>query len=216
MKKTKRQAFNFLRSYFDVFNKIPSDKDKLAFIECILNKQFLNLDPETLEFVVELSYESQRHAIEKSVKGWIRVNKTDLQGNPTSNPTSDPASEGGSEGGSNPIEEEEEEEVKEKVEYTITDEKKFLNWFNRKRTEYLKQPSHINKLSPKDRLNLKEIKRHYNQEEVEKAMQSFCNDDFYKSKNLILPFHFLEHDKFVKFLNSYKEEKTLGQKLAGQ
>jgi hypothetical protein len=94
MKPTKRKAFNFLRSYFDVFNELKDDKDKLDFLTSIINKQFLNEDPKELSFIAKLCYESQRHSIESSVKGWIRVNKTDILGNiltdPTIGPTTDP------------------------------------------------------------------------------------------------------------------------------
>lgn len=82
-KPTKRMAFNFLRSYFDVLNKIEDDKQKLDFILAIINKQFLDEEPKGLDFLVDLCYESQRHQIEKSVNGWKTANKTDLQGNPT-------------------------------------------------------------------------------------------------------------------------------------
>lgn len=81
-KKTKRKAFSFLRSYFDVINELEKDSDKLDFLLAILNKQFLNEDPSKLNFVPKLCYESQRHAIESSIKGWLRASKTDLQGNP--------------------------------------------------------------------------------------------------------------------------------------
>jgi hypothetical protein len=70
MKLTKRKAFNFLRSYFDVLNELKTDSDKLQFLEAVINKQFLDEDPEDLNFVVNLCYQSQRHQIEKSVKGW--------------------------------------------------------------------------------------------------------------------------------------------------
>jgi len=79
MKKTKRKAFNFLRSYFDVLNKIELDKDKLSFLMSIINKSFLNEDPENLNFLVDLCYESQRHSIEKSIKGWESVSKIPLK-----------------------------------------------------------------------------------------------------------------------------------------
>ena len=98
---TKRKAFNFLRSYFDVVNELQKDADKLEFLMSVINKQFLDEDPKQLNFVVNLCYKSQKHAIESSVKGWKRVSNTDLIGNPTTNPTT------------NPQEEEEEEEVKE-------------------------------------------------------------------------------------------------------
>lgn len=78
IKKTKRKAFNFLRSYFDVLNELTNDKDKLDFLTAIINKQFLNEDPIELNFIVNLCYESQRHQIETSVKGWLRATKEEL------------------------------------------------------------------------------------------------------------------------------------------
>lgn len=93
MKPTKRKAFNFLRSYFDVFNELKDDKDKLDFLTSIINKQFLNEDPKELSFIAKLCYESQRHSIESSVKGWIRVNKTDILGNILTDPTIDPTTD---------------------------------------------------------------------------------------------------------------------------
>ena len=86
-KKTKRKAFNFLRSYFDVINELENDTDKFNFVMSIINKQFLDEDPEDLNFIVNLCYKSQKHAIESSVKGWKRANKTDMQGTPPTNPT---------------------------------------------------------------------------------------------------------------------------------
>ena len=41
VKETKRKTFKFYRSYFDIFNELDKDKDKLAFIEAVFNKQFL-------------------------------------------------------------------------------------------------------------------------------------------------------------------------------
>jgi len=112
MKPTKRKAFNFLRSYFDVLNELKDDKDKLDFLNSIINKQFLNEDPKDLSFIVKLCYESQRHSIESSVKGWLRVNNTDILGNiildPTTNPTTNPMT--------NPMIDPKEEKEKDKVE----------------------------------------------------------------------------------------------------
>jgi hypothetical protein len=79
MKKlTKRKAFNFLRSYFDVLNEIPDRDDKLDFLLSLINKQFLDEDPNDLNFIVNLSYQSQRHQIEESVKGWKRATNQTL------------------------------------------------------------------------------------------------------------------------------------------
>jgi hypothetical protein len=111
MKPTKRKAFNFLRSYFDVFNELKEDKDKLEFLTSIINKQFLNEDPKDLSFIVKLCYESQRHSIESSVKGWLRVSNTDVLGNTTIDPTIDPTTNPMTNPTTNPQEEEEKEEV---------------------------------------------------------------------------------------------------------
>lgn len=129
MKKTKRKAFNFLRSYFDVLNELEKDSDKLSFLTSIINKQFLNEDPNELKFIAKLCYESQRHSIESSVKGWIRANKTDLQGyvldtprtDPPTNPPTNPKEEEGEE------EVQEKEKVQEKVELIINREAEFKN-----------------------------------------------------------------------------------------
>lgn len=124
MKHTKRQAFNFLRSYFDVLNKIPSDDDKLNFLLSVINKQFLDEDPTELNFIVELAYESQRHSIEKSVKGYKDKKKTDLLGNPTQvsveQPKQDPC-----EGGAKDPKQQEKEKEKEKEEEEGKDERHF-------------------------------------------------------------------------------------------
>ena len=80
-KLTKRKAFNFLRSYFDVLNEIETESDKLNYLLAVINKQFLDEDPKGLPFIANLCYESQRHAIETSVKGYKDKTKTDLQGN---------------------------------------------------------------------------------------------------------------------------------------
>jgi len=109
MKLTKRKAFNFLRSYFDVLNELETDKDKLDFLLAIINKQFLDEDPEALNFLVNLCYQSQRHQIEKSVKGWKKA----TYGTP---PKGDPK------------EEEEKEEEKEKEEVKEKEEKRIPHW----------------------------------------------------------------------------------------
>ena len=92
MKPTKRKAFNFLRSYFDMYNKMPETEemsDRERFLEAILNKQFLNEDPTNLNMIVDMAYESSRHQIEKSVKGWETKTGNEL-GQPTEDPTEDP------------------------------------------------------------------------------------------------------------------------------
>jgi hypothetical protein len=102
MKLTKRKAFNFLRSYFDVLNELDNDSDKLDFLMSIINKQFLDEDPEGLSFISNLCYQSQRHQIESSVKGYKSKSNDAMQG--------------GTQGGRQApyLQEEEEEKEKEK------------------------------------------------------------------------------------------------------
>ena len=103
MKPTKRKAFNFLRSYYDIFNKLKTDKDKLSFLESLLDKQFLDKDPEELNFVVDLAYEGVRHQIEQSVKGYKTKTKDEMQG----------VCQGGTQGGAQGVRLQEEEKEKE-------------------------------------------------------------------------------------------------------
>ena len=153
MKPTKRKAFSFLRSYFDVLNKIKDREDKLDFLLAIIDKQFLNEEPKEMEFIVDLCYESQRHSIEKSVNGWLRVNKGGIMGEVISNPTSNPPLHVGS----NPKEEEEKEEEKEEVE---VEEENVLFDINKLSLKYLKDDklsnavisNKANKLKDKDHL----------------------------------------------------------------
>jgi len=79
LKETKRKTFKFYRSYFDMFNELEKDKDKLAFIEAVFNKQFLGIDPK-LNGIVKFAYISQLHSIEKQVKGWQDATGQELTG----------------------------------------------------------------------------------------------------------------------------------------
>ena len=47
IKLTKRKGFNFFRSYYDVYNELSS-KDKVAFMDALLDRQFLGVKPKTL------------------------------------------------------------------------------------------------------------------------------------------------------------------------
>jgi len=69
IKETKRKGFNFFRSYFDVYNEL-GDADKLAFIDALLNRQFLGIVPENLTGMAKFAYISQTHNINSQVKGY--------------------------------------------------------------------------------------------------------------------------------------------------
>lgn len=74
-----RKAFNFYRSFYDVFNNIRRDEDKLTFINALLKKQFHNIDPEGLKDIPLFAYESQRQVIDAQVQGYIDKTGDELE-----------------------------------------------------------------------------------------------------------------------------------------
>ena len=79
VKLTKRKGFNFFRSYYDVYNELESDKDKVAFIDALLDRQFLGVKPTDLKGMAKFAYISQTNSIDSQVKGYedrvIALNK---------------------------------------------------------------------------------------------------------------------------------------------
>lgn len=100
LKETKRKAFQFYRSYYDVFNEL-SDKDKLIFIKALLDKQFLDIEPPKLNGMVSFAWISQYNSIDQQVKGYKSKTK-DLMDTPSQG--------GAGRGAETPLPQEEEEE----------------------------------------------------------------------------------------------------------
>ena len=86
-KETKRKGFNFFRSYYDVFNELP-DKDKLAFISALLDRQFLGVKPKDLKDLANFAWISQVNSIDSQVKGF--EDKTGIKLTPTEGGSSTP------------------------------------------------------------------------------------------------------------------------------
>ena len=126
-KLTKRKGFKFYRSYYDMFNELDKDKDKLAFITAVLDKQFLGIDPD-LKGITKFAYISQIHSIEKQVKGWQDATGEELTGAYT-DPNRDPL-EG------SPREEQEKEEEEEKEQCKIPDYTEFKLHADSKKLNY--------------------------------------------------------------------------------
>ena len=76
-----RKGFNFYRSYYDVFNMLQNNKDKVDFINAIFDKQFFGANPdlEKVSPMVKMAYISQKHSLDKSIKGYEDKTKTTLQ-----------------------------------------------------------------------------------------------------------------------------------------
>jgi hypothetical protein len=89
-----RKAFNFYRSYYDVVVEL-TDEQKVQFLMAILNKQFLDVEPE-LDGLVGLLYKSQKHSIDAQVEGYkskmkITTPSTPPSVPPTQGPTEPPS-----------------------------------------------------------------------------------------------------------------------------
>ena len=193
-KPTKRRAFNFLRSYYDVLNELPKDKDKLDFIMSILNKQFIDQDPKDLNFLVNICYQSQRHSIEQSVNGYKQKMKTDLLGNHIEGGTV-----GGTVGGKQaPLPQEEEEEKVQEKEKTNIDSNKLLSVFNSilgKKTRVV--PDKANK-------QLKAaLKAGYSKDDIVTAITNASKDPHHVESNYkYLTLEFITRpDKLDRFIN---------------
>ncbi len=196
MKKTKRKGFNFFRSYYDVYNEL-SDKDKLAFIEALLDKQFLGINPEGLEGMAKFAWISQVNSIDSQVKGYQDKTGTILH----------PTEGGVIRGGNTPTKQVQVEgEVKEKEQDVFTPIQ-FLAWFNQKRTEMLEKESHSNYLSKEDKVHLEILSSKYEGKHFNKALHNLCNDKWANESNQVIPKHFLKPDNFDKYLQI--EPKTL-------
>lgn len=106
IKLTKRKGFNFFRSYFDVYNELETTEDKVAFIDALLERQFMGIKPTNLKGLAKFAYISQTNSIDSQVKGY--EDKTGFILTPTV---------GGSVGGNEPPCQQ--VEVKEKVKLKI-------------------------------------------------------------------------------------------------
>lgn len=80
---SKRLVFKFYKSYYDVATEL-SDKDRLAFYDAIMKRQFFGIEPK-LNGIVKFAYISQKHNIDKQVKGWEDFTKNKLIDNQSDN-----------------------------------------------------------------------------------------------------------------------------------
>lgn len=125
MKLTKRKGFNFFRSYFDVYNELDNDADKVAFMDALLERQFMGVKPTELKGMAKFAYISQTNSIDSQVKGYEDKTKTRL--NPLEpliiTPT-EPPTHGGKVTPTLQVEEKVQEKVKEYI--TIEEKEDFF------------------------------------------------------------------------------------------
>jgi uncharacterized phage protein (TIGR02220 family) len=109
MSKSKRKAFNFFLSYYEIGKEL-NDKDRLQFYDAILKKQFENIDTE-LSGMAKFAYISQSHSIYSQTKGYF---------DKTKDPMFDPTV-GGTQGGMVAPTVQEKEKEKEQVQHVKAD-----------------------------------------------------------------------------------------------
>lgn len=198
-----RKGFNFYRSYWDVANEL-NDKDRLAFYDALLLRQFTGKESE-LTGIVKFAYLSQKHSIDKQIKGYE---------DKTNNPLIDPC-QGGSQGGSvDPYQQEKEEEkekVKEKEQLVTVPFKervnKFLNWFNSEFEKHGKPQTKFRTLNNQTENNLKKLLDNYNTEEWCTAFANMINNTWVIENKNATPDHFLRPANFEKYLNQPKQQE---------
>jgi hypothetical protein len=213
MKLTKRKGFNFFRSYYDVYNELETDKDKIAFIDALLDRQFLGIKPINLKGMAKFAYISQTNSIDSQVKGYEDKTKTNLDGTPyyvDFLPPTEPPTEPPTHGGNLPPTEQEKEKVQEKEkEQSIkppTDKEaalKFLTFFNAQILKHKGKEGKFSVLSKTDLNNLKKLKESFpDHNDWLSAFSSMYESPWVQENNMLTPTHFLVNANFQKYLNT--------------
>lgn len=221
-KETKRKGFNFFRSYYDVYNEL-SDKDKVQFMDALLDRQFLGIKPEGLTGMAKFAYISQTNSIDSQVKGYEHKTKTKLnnQGGCIS------PCQGGSAGGVDTPAQQVEEKEEDKEEYIIAEnwiysnfELKHFNWYNIKPIEKqlqnefiehwneekkrVKGKSHLKQLpEAQTELYLQIRSKHTKQDVINALKALFQQKEIYAESQHLDPRHFLNN--FNKWYSAFNE-----------
>lgn len=217
MKLTKRKGFNFFRSYYDVYNELETDKDKVAFIDALLDRQFLGIKPTNLKGMAKFAYISQTNSIDSQVKGYEDKTGEVLDSDPTVPPTVPPT-----DGGQLPPTVQVEEKEKGKVQYvkeklSKKDVDKFILWFNNTKFKYKNVVGKFKTLTPTDINNLLALKKlNYTAEDFDNAFKQMCKSTWVNDNQMIVPSHFLRNDVFARYLNASETELEVKFKAAWQ
>lgn len=202
---SERKMFKFFKSYYDVAQEL-SDKDRLLFYDAIMKKQFYGIETE-LNGMSKFAYISQKHSIDKQVKGWEDVTKSTL-----SDPTIDPMQGCVIDPMIDPtIQVEVKEEVKvegeEEKPTTKVDVPAFLKWFSDLKLKHTGKKGTFKTLTQTNINNLKKLREVYTIKEFEKAFIAMTKSKWVIDNDMVLPKHFLPNDNFERYLNAYKDEQ---------
>ena len=198
-----RKAFNFYRSYWEVANELNAN-DRLAFYDALLTRQFTGKEIE-LKGLVKFAYLSQKHSIDKQIKGYEDKTKNTLN-----NPIEDPT-QGGAQGGTvHPsVQEKEKEKEKEQLYVAPFQERvnKFLIWFNEEFVKHGKQQAKFRTLNNQTESNLKKLLDKYLTDEWCIAFENMVNNNWVIENKNATPDHFLRPANFEKYLNQPKQQE---------
>lgn len=198
VKLTKRKGFNFFRSYFDVYNLLIEDKDKIQFIEALLNRQFLGVKPTDLKGLAEFAYVSQTNSIDSQVKGYEDKTKTKL--NPLEEKVLPPCY-----GVVLPPTLQVEEKVEEKLQYLYS-QKDFLEDWNLARTHFTGMQSNFNKLKQDEQTDFKLSLNNFTKEDIQDSMKGlFIQEHVPQDIMKFRPKHFLKN--IDTYLDAFKNKK---------
>jgi uncharacterized phage protein (TIGR02220 family) len=200
-----RLMFKFYKSYFDIAQELDA-KDRLAFYDALLNKQFLDIEPD-LKGLAKFAYISQKHNIDKQIKGW-----KDKMNIATIDPITDPM-QGGSVHPAIQIEVKEEVESKlisKVVPTSGIDTNKFVEYFNSVADR---------KFKPNDKIKacLKKAIKTYTKEEIKKAIDNAHKDSYHLETNFkyLTPEYILRDKSLEMFINQKeKQNYSINQFLA--
>ena len=198
-----RKAFNFYRSYWEVANELNAN-DRLAFYDALLTRQFTGKEIE-LKGLVKFAYLSQKHSIDKQIKGYEDKTKNTLN-----HPIEDPT-QGGTQGGivHPTVQEKEKEKEKEQLYVAPFQERvnKFLIWFNEEFVKHGKQQAKFRTLNNQTESNLKKLLDKYLTDEWCIAFENMVNNNWVIENKNATPDHFLRPANFEKYLNQPKQQE---------
>ena len=189
-----RLVFKFYKSYFDTA-KLLDDKNRLAFYDALLEKQFNFIEP-TLTGLAELVYVSQKHNIDSQVNGWLEKIKSMGIEPPATPPATPPA-----------LQLEKKYKKKKKDEYKIEYNSDVIFIFDS--IKNLFDEKYMNDSCKK---TIDKLLKSYSKEDIIKAIKWAKNDSFWNS-NFLSVSKLLTKDKSdVKYIDVFFAKSKLENK----
>lgn len=193
----KRLVFKFYKSYFDTA-KLLDDKNRLAFYDALLEKQFNFIEP-TLTGLAELVYVSQKHNIDSQVNGWLEKIKSMGIEPPAIPPAIPPA-----------LQLEKKYKYKKKDEYKIEYNSDVIFIFDS--IKNLFDEKYMNDSCKK---TIDKLLKSYSKEDIIKAIKWAKNDSFWNS-NFLSVSKLLTKDKSdVKYIDVFLAKSKVCNKQSG-